>query len=189
MSLWQDGSPAFFDAEDALGMSALMKSYTAGLLKYARDYMVFLAPYINSYKRFVAGTFAPTRIIWSVDNRTAGFRLCGDGTKGIRIECRVGGSDLNPYTAMAALLAAGLKGVEEDLALQPAFSGDAYAGEAPELPTTLPAAREALLASEMLREAFGEEVVIHYARAAEVEIEDHNRVVTDYEIARGFEMA
>jgi glutamine synthetase len=90
---------------------------------------------------------------------------------------------------MAALLAAGLKGIEEGLELQPAFSGDAYAGEAPELPTTLPAAREALLASEMLREAFGEEVVIHYARAAEVEIEDHNRVVTDYEIARGFEMA
>ncbi|MEN9062050.1 glutamine synthetase family protein [Ponticoccus litoralis] len=189
MSLWKGFDPAFYDKDDALGMSDLMKSYTAGLLKYAPDIMIFLAPYINSYKRFVAGTFAPTRIIWSVDNRTAGFRLCGDGTKGVRIECRVGGSDLNPYTAMAALLAAGLKGIEDGLDLQPAFTGDAYAGEAPELPTTLPAARAALLASDLLREAFGEDVVIHYARAAEVEIEDFNRVVTDYEIARGFEMA
>ncbi|GGF65067.1 glutamine synthetase [Mameliella alba] len=188
-SLWKDGKPVFFDEEDALGMSALMKTYVAGLLKYAPDYMVFLAPYINSYKRFQVGTFAPTRIIWSIDNRTAGFRLCGDGSKAVRIECRVGGSDMNPYLAMAAMLAAGLKGIEEGLELAPAFSGDAYAGDAQELPTTLPAAREALMQSDLLREAFGEEVVAHYARAAEVEIEDFNRVVTDYEIARGFELA
>ncbi|MDD9729782.1 glutamine synthetase family protein [Mameliella sp. AT18] len=188
-SLWKDGQPVFFDEADALGMSALMKTYVAGLLKYAPDYMVFLAPYINSYKRFQVGTFAPTRIIWSIDNRTAGFRLCGDGSKAVRIECRVGGSDMNPYLAMAAMLAAGLKGIEEGLELAPAFSGDAYAGDAQELPTTLPAAREALMQSDLLREAFGEEVVAHYARAAEVEIEDFNRVVTDYEIARGFELA
>lgn len=187
-SLWQDGKPVFFDESDALGMSALMKNYVAGLLKYAPDYMVFLAPYINSYKRFQVGTFAPTRVIWSIDNRTAGFRLCGDGSKAVRIECRVGGSDMNPYLAMAAMLAAGLKGIEDGLELAPAFSGDAYAGEAPELPTTLPAARSALMQSDLLREAFGEEVVAHYARAAEVEIEDFNRVVTDYEIARGFEL-
>ncbi|WP_323764447.1 glutamine synthetase family protein [Marinovum sp.] len=188
-SLWKDGSPAFYDPDDKLGMSALMKHYVAGMLKYAKDYMYFLAPYINSYKRFQAGSFAPTRIIWSIDNRTAGFRLCGDGTKGVRIECRVGGSDLNPYTAMAAMLAAGLKGIEEELELQPAFSGDAYATDAEHLPVTLRDAREALLASDMLRAAFGEDVVTHYARAAEVEIEDFNRAVTDYEIARGFEMA
>ncbi|WP_420326674.1 glutamine synthetase family protein [Mameliella sp.] len=188
-SLWQDGKPVFFDESDALGMSALMKNYVAGLLKYAPDYMVFLAPYINSYKRFQVGTFAPTRVIWSIDNRTAGFRLCGDGSKAVRIECRVGGSDMNPYLAMAAMLAAGLKGIEDGLELAPAFSGDAYAGEAPELPTTLPAARSALMQSDLLREAFGEEVVAHYSRAAEVEIEDFNRVVTDYEIARGFELA
>ncbi|WP_305967779.1 MULTISPECIES: glutamine synthetase family protein [unclassified Mameliella] len=187
-SLWRDGKPVFFDESDALGMSALMKNYVAGLLKYAPDYMVFLAPYINSYKRFQVGTFAPTRVIWSIDNRTAGFRLCGDGSKAVRIECRVGGSDMNPYLAMAAMLAAGLKGIEDGLELAPAFSGDAYAGEAPELPTTLPAARSALMQSDLLREAFGEEVVAHYARAAEVEIEDFNRVVTDYEIARGFEL-
>ena len=188
-SLWQDGSPAFYDADDRLGMSPLMKSYTAGMLKYAKDYMYFLAPYINSYKRFQVGSFAPTRIIWSIDNRTAGFRLCGAGTKGVRIECRVGGSDINPYTAMAAMLAAGLKGIEEKLELQPAFTGDAYATDAAQLPTTLRDAREALLASDMLRAAFGDGVVTHYARAAEVEIEDFNRAVTDYEIARGFEMA
>ncbi|MFW2587072.1 glutamine synthetase family protein [Sagittula sp. SSi028] len=188
-SLWADGTPAFYDADDTLGMSGLMKSYVAGLLKYAPDFMIFLAPYINSYKRFQVGTFAPTRIIWSIDNRTAGFRLCGDGSKAVRIECRVGGSDLNPYLAMAGMLAAGLKGIEEGLELQPAFSGDAYAGDAPELPTSLPAARAALLGSQLMRDTFGEDVVTHYARAAEVEIEDFNRVVTDYEIARGFELA
>lgn len=89
-------------------MTPLMRSWVAGQLKYARDYTYFLAPYINSYKRFQVGTFAPTRIVWSRDNRTAGFRLCGEGTKGIRIECRVGGADLNPYLAFAALIAAGL---------------------------------------------------------------------------------
>ncbi|TDK41337.1 glutamine synthetase family protein [Antarcticimicrobium luteum] len=188
-SLWKDGAPAFFDPEDELGMSALMKSYVAGLLKYAADYTYFLAPYINSYKRFQKGTFAPTRIIWSIDNRTAGFRLCGDGTKAVRIECRVGGSDINPYLAMAAMLAAGIRGIEEGLELQPPFKGDAYEGESRQIPYTLRDAREALLASDMLRAALGDEVITHYARAAEWEIEEFNRVVTDYEVARGFELA
>ena len=188
-SLWKDGTPLFFDPDDPLGMSDLMKSYVAGLLKYAPDYTYFLAPYINSYKRFQKGSFAPTRIIWSIDNRTAGFRLCGDGTKAVRIECRVGGSDINPYLAMSALLAAGLKGIEERLELEPASSGNAYSGEGRTIPETLRDAREALLGSDMLRDALGEDVVIHYARAAEWEIEEFNRVVTDYEIARGFELA
>jgi len=188
-SLWKDGAPAFYDPEDALGMSALMKSYLAGLLKYAGDYTYFLAPYINSYKRFQKGTFAPTRIIWSIDNRTAGFRLCGDGTRAVRIECRVGGSDINPYLAMAVMLAAGIKGIEEGLELEPPFKGDAYDGSSDHIPHTLRDAREALLASDMLRAALGEDVVTHYARAAECEIDDFNRVVTDYEVARGFELA
>lgn len=188
-SLWKDGEPLFYDAQDPLGMSGLMKSYVAGLLKYAADYTYFLAPYINSYKRFQKGSFAPTQVIWSVDNRTAGFRLCGDGTKSVRIECRVGGSDINPYLAMATLLAAGLKGIEEGLELEPAFSGDAYEGKAHHIPQTLRDARETLLASDMLRDALGDDVVVHYARAAEWEIEEFNRVVTDYEIARGFELA
>ncbi len=186
-SLWKDGANAFYDPADKRGMSAVMKSYMAGLLKYAADYTYFLAPYINSYKRFQKGTFAPTRIIWSVDNRTAGFRLCGENTKGVRVECRVGGSDLNPYLAMAAQLAAGIAGIEEGLTLGAPFTGDAYDAEVESIPQTLRDARSALVKSDMLREAFGDWAVDHYARAAEVEIEDFDRVVTDYEVARGFE--
>ena len=106
-SLWsQDGkTPLFLDAKAEYGMSTLMRSFVAGQIKYAKDMTYFLAPYINSYKRFMAGTFAPTKTIWSRDNRTAGFRLCGESTKAIRIECRIGGADLNPYLAFAALAA------------------------------------------------------------------------------------
>ena len=188
-SLWKGGKPAFHDENDPLGMSQLMKHYMAGMLKYAPDYMYFLAPYINSYKRFMKGTFAPTRIIWAEDNRTAGFRLCGEGTKAVRVECRVGGSDINPYLAMAAQLAAGIAGIEEQLELAPAAKGDVYQGETGMLPGSLRESRETLKTSKMLRAAFGDEVVDHYVRAAEVEIEDFERVVTDYEIARGFERA
>ncbi len=188
-SLWKEGAPAFYDAQDALGMSDLMRSYMAGLLKYAPDYTYFMAPYINSYKRFVAGSFAPTRIIWSVDNRTAGYRLCGDGTKAVRVECRIPGSDMNPYLALAGMLAAGIAGIEEGLELQPPTVGDVYQGETGMIPGNLCAARDALYGSDMLRAALGDDVVDHYARAAEVEIEDFERVVTDYEVARGFERA
>ena len=115
---------------------------------------LFLAPYINSYKRFQSGTFAPTRIIWSRDNRTAGFRLCGEGTKGIRMECRIGGADLNPYLAFAALIAAGLAGIDEKLELQKPFVGDAYqAAKLPEIPKTLRDATETLAKSKMLKAA------------------------------------
>lgn len=188
-SLWQNGKPAFFDANDQHGMSDLMKSYMAGLLKYAPDTTYFLAPYINSYKRFVKGSFAPTRVIWSVDNRTAGFRLCGEGTRSIRVECRIGGSDLNPYLAIAAQIAAGIAGIEEKLQLPPAASGDMYQGSTGMIPSNLRDAHDTLLKSSMLRAAMGDDVVEHYARAAEVEIEDFERVVTDYEIMRGFERA
>ncbi len=188
-SLWSDGKPAFFDESDKLGMSALMKSYMAGLLKYAADYTYFMAPYINSYKRFVKGTFAPTRIIWSVDNRTAGFRLCGEGTKAVRIECRIPGSDMNPYLVLAAMLAAGIAGIEEGLELQPPTKGDVYQGNSGMIPATLKDARNTIHGSAMLRAAMGDDVVDHYVRAAEVEIEEFERVVTDWEVARGFERA
>ena len=188
-SLWKNGVPAFHDENDPLGMSELMKSYMAGLIKYASDYTYFLAPYINSYKRFQKGSFAPTRTVWSVDNRTAGFRLCGDGTKAVRVECRIGGSDMNPYLAMAAMLAAGIKGIEDKLTLEPPFKGDAYEGDVGHIPSTLRDAAETLRNSAMLREAMGDWVIDHYTRAAEVEIEDFDRVVTDYEVARGFERA
>ena len=106
---------------------------------HAGEITYFLAPYINSYKRFIAGTFAPTKAVWCFDNRTAGFRLCGDDTKAIRVECRIGGADLNPYLAFAALLAAGLDGIEKKMELEPAFSGDAYdtSKKLREIPKTL----------------------------------------------------
>ncbi|MCA8869324.1 MAG: glutamine synthetase [Rhodobacteraceae bacterium] len=189
LSLWQGGENAFYDPDGQFGMSELMRRFMAGMIRHAPDYTVFLAPYINSYKRFQKGTFAPTRMVWSVDNRTAAFRLCGEGTSAVRVECRIGGSDLNPYLAMAAMLAAGLKGVEDRLELQPPSQGDAYKGKTGSIPANLRDARTALLGSSMLREAFGDEVVEHYARAAEVELDDFDLVVTDYELARGFERA
>jgi glutamine synthetase len=190
MSLWQDGAPAFFDKQADLGMSKTMTHFMAGLIAFAPDITYFLAPYINSYKRFAKGTFAPTKTVWSVDNRTAGFRLCGEGTKGIRVECRIGGSDLNPYLAQAALLAAGIKGIEDKLTLQPPTRGDVYEDkDVPEIPRTLRAATQTLRNSDMLRAALGDEVVDHYTRAAEWEQEEFDRIVTDWEIERGFERA
>jgi len=186
----KDGNNVFCDSNGEHGMSDLMRHYMAGLIKYAPDYTYFLAPYINSYKRFQKGTFAPTKTVWSIDNRTAGFRLCGEGTKALRVECRIGGSDLNPYLALAVQIAAGLKGIEEKLPLDKPTSGDVYeASKAKEIPHTLRDARETMLKSTFLREAFSDVVVDHYARAAEWEIEEFDRAVTDYEIARGFERA
>ena len=187
-SLWRDGEAMFFDPSAQYGMSDVMRHYMAGLIKYAPDYTYFLAPNINSYKRFAKGTFAPTKTVWSVDNRTAGFRLCGEGTKGIRVECRIGGSDLNPYLAQAVMLAAGIKGIEDQLELAPATKGDVYEDEsAADIPQTLRAATELLRSSTFLRDALGDEVVDHYTRAAEWEQEEFDRAVTDWEIARGFE--
>jgi glutamine synthetase len=126
--------------------------------------------------------------VWSRDNRTAGFRLCGEGTKGIRIECRIGGADLNPYLAFAALIAAGLAGIDERLELGAPFAGDAYHGEAlPEVPRTLRDATVALRESTLLRDAFGDLVVEHYAHAAAWEQTEYDRAVTDWDLRRGFE--
>lgn len=190
-SLWSsEGEALFFDADARAGMSSTMRHYMAGLLAHADAITYFLAPYINSYKRFAAGTFAPTRAIWSRDNRTAGYRVCGEGTKAVRVECRVGGADLNPYLAAAALLAAGLDGIKQRLELEPEFSGDAYVAEtARAIPATLRAAATAMHDSVMLRAAFGDGVVEHYHRAVLWEQEEYDRVVTDWEVARGFERA
>jgi glutamine synthetase len=189
-SLWSaDGkTPLFFDKEADFSMTPLMRSWVAGQLKYAPDYTWFLAPYVNSYKRFQAGTFAPTKSVWSRDNRTAGFRLCGEGTKGLRIECRIGGADLNPYLAFAALIAAGLAGIDEKLELAEPFEGDAYGGDKlPEVPRTLRDAIATLERSAMLREALGEDVVEHYVHTARWEQMEYDRRVTDWELQRGFE--
>jgi glutamine synthetase len=191
-SLWSaDGkTPMFHDANAEHGMSEMMCHYVAGLLHHASEITYFLAPYINSYKRFAAGTFAPTKAIWSRDNRTAGYRLCGEGTKAIRIECRVGGSDLNPYLAIAALLAAGIDGIENKRQLEPAFVGDAYGGtDVREIPATLRDAAAALDGSAMLRAAFGDDVIDHYVHATRWEQSEYDRRVTDWEVARGFERA
>ena len=107
-------------------MSLLMRQYLSGQLRHAGEISYFLAPFINSYKRFQAGTFAPTKAVWSIDNRTSGFRLCAAGTKSVRVECRIGGADLNPYLAFAALIAAGLAGIEGQMELKSPFAGDAY---------------------------------------------------------------
>jgi len=189
-SLWSGGKNAFYDPKAQYGMSDLMRHYLAGQLSHAGELTCFLAPYINSYKRFVVGMFAPTKAVWSVDNRTAGFRVCGENTKGVRVECRIGGADLNPYLACAALLAAGLAGIEGKMALEPEIDGDLYAtAGVREIPKALRDAAVLLDGSAMLRKAFGDDVVDHYVHNARHEVSELDRVVTDWEVARGLERA
>jgi glutamine synthetase len=189
-SLWKGGTNAFHDPKGAHGMSAVMKHFLAGQLTHARDITACLAPYVNSYKRFCVGMFAPTKAVWSTDNRTAGFRVCGADTGGVRVECRIGGADLNPYMACAALLAAGLDGIERKLELEPEASGDMYAArKVREIPKALREAAGLLAKSKMLRSAMGDDVVDHYVHAAEFEVSEMDRVVTDWEVHRGFERA
>jgi glutamine synthetase len=168
------------------GMSPVFEQFLAGQLKYGRELSLLLAPNINSYKRFVDGSFAPTALLWGIDNRTCAFRVVGHGPA-IRFECRVPGGDVNQYMAIAALVAAGLRGVEEGLELAPAFVGNAYAADAPRVPTTLREAMELFDDSTVARDAFGDEVVDHYVHAARVEVDTFNAAVTDWERYRGFE--
>ncbi len=190
-SLWQatGDKPLFADERDEHGMSKLFRHYLAGLIACAPAMTYFLAPFINSYKRFQAGSFAPTKLAWSIDNRTAGFRLLGPGA-GTRIECRIPGADANPYLAYAAILAAGLHGIENELELAPPFVGNAYQGEGvPDVPKTLRAALQALDESAVMRGAFGDTVVDHYLHAGQWEQAEYDRRVTDWEVIRGFERA
>ena len=190
-SLWTlDGKPAFFDKDADHSMSQVMRHFIAGQLEAAEEMTVFFAPYVNSYKRFCVGLFAPTKIVWSGDNRTAGFRVCGEGTKAVRVECRIPGSDVNPYVACAALLAAGLDGIERKLELEPEMTGDLYsAAGVREIPKTLRDAAAKLKSSAMLRKAFGDDVVDHYHHAAQWEISETDRMVTDFELKRLLERA
>jgi glutamine synthetase len=177
-----DGGGNVFAADDAV-----FESFLAGQLAALRELTLFLAPNVNSYKRFAAASFAPTTVAWGRDNRTCAFRVVGHG-RGRRIECRVGGADLNPYLALAALIAGGLHGVEQGLALEPALEGNAYAAEDhPRVPTTLREARELFAASEVADQAFGREVVDHYGNMARVELDAFDAAVTDWERVRGFE--
>ncbi|MCU1536943.1 MAG: glutamine synthetase, partial [Humibacillus sp.] len=141
---------------------------------------------INSYKRFASASFAPTAVAWGRDNRTCALRVVGHGA-GLRVENRVGGGDLNPYLAVAAMLAGGLHGIEHELDLEPPLEGNAYTSDKPRVPSTLQEARDLLAGSAVARAAFGDEVVDHYVNAADVEITAFNAAVTDWERRRGFE--
>ena len=166
---------------------ATFDAFLAGQLAALRELTLLLAPNINSYKRYAAGSFAPTAIAWGHDNRTCALRVVGHGPS-LRFENRTGGADLNPYLALSALIAAGLHGVEQGLELEAVFEGDAYkAAHLPRLPTSLAAARELFASSPIARAAFGEEVVAHYVNAADVELAAFGSAVTDWERYRGFE--
>ncbi len=181
-----DGSPVFADDSHEGGHSEVFDHFLAGVQATLRELTYFYAPNINSYKRFQPGTFAPTAVAWGRDNRTCALRVVGHGP-GLRVENRVPGGDVNPYLAVAAMLAGGLHGIREGLVLEPRFDGNAYASDKARVPTTLSQARELLLGSSMARAAFGDDVVEHYAHAAQVEMDAFNRAVTDWERIRGFE--
>lgn len=168
------------------GFSQLMEHFIAGQLAAMKEFTYFFAPNINSYKRFVEGSFAPTAVAWGFDNRTCAFRVVGHGPS-LRVEARVGGADLNPYLATAALIAAGIHGIENELELPPITEGNAYTGDAERLPTTLRGARDLLADSQLAKDAFGDAVVRHYVNAADVELQSYESTVTDWELRRGFE--
>jgi glutamine synthetase len=179
-----DGALVMADGDD---MSALGKSFVAGQLRYMRELTLLLAPNINSYKRYVEGSFAPTALRWGRDNRTCAFRLVGHGAS-LRLENRIPGGDVNPYLATAALLAAGFAGITDELELEPAFEGNAYGDpDAAHVPTSLGEARDLWLGSDFARTTFGDDVVEHYANMAAVELAAFGRSVTDWERIRGFE--
>jgi glutamine synthetase len=190
-SLWApDGETALFDggSQSLAGTDVkapdLFRWFLAGALAHARECSLFFAPNVNSYKRYMKGTFAPTALAWSYDNRTTGFRIVGHDAS-LRIECRVPGADANPYLAMAALLAAGLDGIAKKLEPPPPFRGDAYRAEnVTTVPATLDEALTEFRRSSFIRDAFGEEVVAHYSRFAEVELEKFRTAVTDWERRR-----
>jgi glutamine synthetase len=191
LSLWRDGENAFAGDLD-LGVgpargSKELRWFLGGCLAWVPELLVFLAPTVNSYKRFVDGSWAPTRVAWSYDNRTAGFRLVGHD-QSLRIECRIAGADCNPYLALAALLAAGSAGIAGQVEPPPPHVGDAYVAEAlAPLPRTLRDATDAFAASDLAPAALGTEVVRHYTHAFRTEQAAFDAAVTDWERARYFE--
>jgi glutamine synthetase len=169
------------------GLSPMMEHFLAGLLANLRELTLLCAPNVNSYKRFVDGSFAPTALAWGVDNRTCALRVVGHRLS-LRVENRVPGGDVNPYLAIAAMLAAGLDGIDRSLPLEPAFEGNAYSDtERPRVPSTLRDAASLFAGSALAREAFGDEVVEHYCNAARVELDAFGAAITDWERYRGFE--
>ncbi len=189
LSLWSEGRNAF-DGPQKLGPvygSNVFRWFLGGWLRHAPELMVFYAPTINSYKRYQPGSWAPTRLAWSYDNRTAGFRVVGHGPS-LRIESRIPGADCNPDLAYAAALASGLDGIANRIEPPPVFEGDIYqARELPHVPHTLRHATELFAESAFARRAFGADVVEHYAKHFRTEQEAFDRAVTDWERARYFE--
>jgi glutamine synthetase len=180
-----DGEPVFA-GDGPGGVSELFDRFVAGQLAALRELSYFFAPNINSYKRYQPGSFAPTAVMWGVDNRTCAIRVVGQG-QSLRFENRVPGGDVNPYLAVAAMIAAGLHGVDNGLAPAAAFAGNAYASDAQRVPTTLREAAELWQASTIARAAFGDAVVEHYANTAQVELTAFDAAVTDWERVRNFE--
>jgi len=168
------------------GFSKLMEHWLAGLIATTRELSLFFAPNINSYKRYVEGSFAPTAIAWGLDNRTCALRVVGHGS-GLRVENRVPGGDVNQYLAVAALIAGGLYGIENELELEPIFTGNAYGSDAPRVPTSLRDAAELFASSTVALDAFGADVVNHYLNNARIEQRAFDSAITDWERVRGFE--
>ena len=164
----------------------LFDRFLAGQLAAMRDLTLLFAPHVNSYKRYAKGSFAPTAVAWGHDNRTCSLRVVGHGPA-LRFENRMPGADVNPYLALAAMIAGGLHGVDAELELEPPFEGNAYESDKPHLPTNMYEARDLFAGSEIAREAFGQEMVDHYLNRARVEIEASESAVTDWEKFRGFE--
>ncbi|HEX7808161.1 MAG TPA: glutamine synthetase family protein [Thermoanaerobaculia bacterium] len=192
ISLWDHDGKPLFAGDESLGpvhCSPTFRWFLGGWMKHIRELFPFYAPYPSSYKRYVPGSFAPTGIAWSYDNRTAGFRIVGHGPS-LRIECRTAGADANPYLAFAATLAAGLDGIEKQIEPPAAFEGDVYgARELPQVPHHLPEAIAELEKSTFAREAFGDDVVEHYLHFFRTEQRKFDAVITDWERRRYFEQA
>ncbi|HEU5222787.1 MAG TPA: glutamine synthetase family protein [Candidatus Lumbricidophila sp.] len=181
-----DGSAVFADPSAPDGMSKMFRHFLAGQLAVMRELSLFSAPNINSYKRYVPGSFAPTAIAWGFDNRTCALRVVGKG-HAMRVENRVPGGDVNQYLAVAALLAAGLHGIDNKLELGAPFTGNAYLSDVERVPSSLRDAAELFDKSKVARAAFGDEVVDHYLNNARIELAAYGAAITDWERVRGFE--
>lgn len=174
------------DKDKEHGLSDVGRAFIAGQIKHLRELSLLFAPNINSYKRYVPGSFAPTAIRWGRDNRTCALRLVGHG-QSLRLENRVPGGDVNPYLAVAGIIAAGLDGIKNNLKLEPAFTGNAYDSDSPRVPATMVEAQTLWASSSWVKEVFGSEVQSHYANMAQVELDAYGKTVTDWELFRNFE--
>jgi glutamine synthetase len=180
-SLAEDGGGNAFAGDEQM-----FHRFIAGQLACMRELTLLYAPHVNSYKRFAPGSFAPTAVAWGHDNRTCSVRVVGHG-EGLRMENRLPGADVNPYLAIAAMIAAGLHGIDSELELEPPFEGNAYASDKPHVPRNMYDARDLFAESSIAKEAFGEEVVQHYLNRAQIELDNFEKSVTDWERFRGFE--